>query len=913
MKHLRHRLLVALTMLALITACAPQPAPEPAQQTAAPTAAAAATTPPEATAAPSATRADPATATAGATAEATAEATVVAEAPPAGSPTVEPPLFARISVPPITTELPADFKVVETGGFARFQAPAVTTSGSLTPITPAADLEGVVTPFLLSPLQRELIGRNGFVVSPSDSNKFYEVYERNRYGYLPSFISSDSILHGYHKAFSGVLRQSEMSSFAPVLVQLNHAMLATSASYYEQLAGTPWEEAARRNTAYFAVPVALLEPDWQVPEQIADLVLPELEYVRAHDGQHQSPLFPDDPRGEDYSQYTPRGHYTRNEVLSRYFQAMMWHGRRSFTAADYVTGSSEGPAIVRRQEVLMVQALREAGTDEATALELWNAIYEPTSFFVGETDGLTPPEVIPVLDTVYGPIADVRELADDAKLAEVTAALADRRAEVIQDRAKGAGRFELEFTPGLRFMGARLVPDAAIFSELVAPRVDGRIAPKALDVFAAMGSDRALSHLEAAGDTTFDGYSRNMEGLQETFATLDDEVWTGTVYFGWLNTLRPLLDEVPEGYPAFMQSEAWRDKQLHTALGSYAELKHDTLLYAKQFAAEAGFSLPPPSPELPRGYVEPVPLVYARIVGLSEMTRSGLAERGLLSENSADVLDQVIALAGTLQELAEKELRGEALSDDEALWITQYGMALERVVLASEYDPSFASGEVPEAPNGAIVADIATTPEGVIHIGTGKVYHIYVAVPVDGAITVMRGGVYSFYEFTEASRLTDELWRERLDRGEAPERPTWTSSFEVDETQADVFTERILAFNSALVAAFWYTVPEAMDQYLIGAELADTRAFVAQLVQQQQFMGLKRLGFEFRSYDLDGDTATVTTRERWEEKLHSGTSYDYFEDPPAVRERVYTADVTYTLERQDDRWMIAKIVVQEQP
>lgn len=908
--HLCHRLLVALTILALTTACARQPAPEPAQQTAAPTAVVAATTAPsDPTVVATSTQADAATATT----EATTEATAVAEVLPMGSPTAEPPLFSRISVPPITTELPADFKVVETGGFANFQLPTVTTSGSLNPITPAANLDGVVTPFLLSPLQRELIGRNGFVISPSTNSKFYEVYERNRYDYLPSFITSDSILHGYHKAFSGILRQTEMTSFAPILIQLNHTLLAASANYYEQLAGTPWEEAARRNTAYFAVPVALLEPDWKVPEQIADLVLPELEYVRAHDGQHLSPLFPDDPRGEDYSQYTPRGHYTRNEVLSRYFQAMMWHGRRSFTAADYATSSPDGPMIVRRQEVLMVQALREAATDEASALDLWNAIYEPTSFFVGEADGLTPRDVIPILESVYGEVTDIRQLADDAKLEQVATALEERRDEVIQDRAKGSGRFELEFTPGLRFMGTRLVPDAAIFSELVSPRVDGRVAPKALDVFAALGSDRALNHLEAAGDTKFDGYSRNLEGLRSTFANLDEEIWTSTVYFGWLNTLRPLLEKVPEGYPAFMRTEAWRDKQLHTSLGSYAELKHDTLLYAKQFASEAGFALPPPAPELPRGYVEPAPLVYARIAGLSEMTKRGLAERGLLSENSTLLLDQVIELAGTLQKLAEKQLQGVALSDDEALWISFYGTKLEQLVRASEFDPSFASGEVAEPPQGAIVADIATTPEGVIHIGTGKVFHIYVAVPVDGAITVMRGGVYSFYEFTEANRLTDELWREQLDRGDAPDRPTWTSSIEVDETQAAVFTERIMAFNDAVVNAFWYTSPDPMSEYLIGAELADTRAFIAQLVQQQQFMGLKRLSFEFRSYDVSGNTATVTTRERWEEKLHSGSSYDYFEEPPALRERVYIADVTYTLELQDERWMISKIVVQEQP
>ena len=37
-----------------------------------------------------------------------------------------------------------------------------------------------------------------------------------------------------------------------------------------------------------------------------------------------------------------------------------------------------------------------------------------------------------------------------------------------------------------------------------------------------------------------------------------------------------------------MQSDAWLDKQLNTSLGSWTELKHDTILYAKQAYAEMG-------------------------------------------------------------------------------------------------------------------------------------------------------------------------------------------------------------------------------------------------------------------------------------------------------------------------------------
>ncbi len=33
---------------------------------------------------------------------------------------------------------------------------------------------------------------------------------------------------------------------------------------------------------------------------------------------------------EDYSQYQPRGYYTSNDMLRRYFKAMMWYGRMAF-------------------------------------------------------------------------------------------------------------------------------------------------------------------------------------------------------------------------------------------------------------------------------------------------------------------------------------------------------------------------------------------------------------------------------------------------------------------------------------------------------------------------------------------------------------------------------------------------------
>ncbi len=88
------------------------------------------------------------------------------------------------------------------------------------------------------------------------------------------------------------------------------------------------------------------------------------------------------------------------------------------------------------------------------------------------------------------------------------------------------------------------------------------------------------------GETQYACYSENMAKMNEYITGLDTDVWTQNLYWGWLHQLRPLLDERGNGYPIFMQNTAWMRKDLNTFLGSWTELKHDTILYTKQVYAE---------------------------------------------------------------------------------------------------------------------------------------------------------------------------------------------------------------------------------------------------------------------------------------------------------------------------------------
>jgi len=107
--------------------------------------------------------------------------------------------------------------------------------------------------------------------------------------------------------------------------------------------------------------------------------------------------------------------------------------------------------------------------------------------------------------------------------------------------------------------------------------------------------------------------------LKSQFDTWDTSDWYQSLYTSWLFTLKPLLEQFGTGYPSFMQNTSYQDKSLNTSLASWAQLRHDTILYVKQsYTMSEGGGGPEELP--PRGYVEPIPEFYNRLLVLTQMT-----------------------------------------------------------------------------------------------------------------------------------------------------------------------------------------------------------------------------------------------------------------------------------------------------
>lgn len=666
---------------------------------------------------------------------------------------------------------------------------------SLVPAVPeftvAEDFSNVINADLLEYWNDEAKAKlleNGFLVVSSPIDEFYPRYESNRYLYTPNFVTVDASLHTYHLYFLYLQRQVEEQHLLPLLQELTSAMLAQSRTQAETLAGTDWENAAQRNVAYFSVATALLDPEAD-QSAFPQEAIQELALIDAAAGIAPSPVMnlgeENGSQQEDYSQYIPRSYYTESEELTHYFKTMMWYGRMAFLQSD---------ADKTRSAVLVNLALRESG-----AMDNWQRIYDVTCFFAGASDDANAQDYLPLIDAAFGADADLSALAsDEAAFEAFTESLRALQPAAINSMPIYEWDDRDESTAGYRFMGQRYTLDADILQNLVYRDVeesaDGRqrLLPDALDVPAALGSDTALELLHEQGDTDYPNYDSQMEDVRTRMAAAEDSVWNASLYAAWLNTLRPLTETRGEGWPQYMQTNVWRAKSLASFLGSWTELKHDTALYSKQVYAEMGGGGGIEEAD-DRGWVETEPVVFGRLAALSQATADGLESLGLLDDASRDNLNKLYELNYQLMVIAEKELRNELPSDEEFELIRSFGGQLEHFWLetVATDDQSFVT---PQEHPAALVADIATDPNGSVLQTATDVGTIYVIVSVDGSPRIAVGTVYTFYQFTQPldQRMTDQDWW--VATGRAPDeegnfhwedRPTpaaWTDSFSVSDT-----------------------------------------------------------------------------------------------------------------------------------
>jgi hypothetical protein len=683
-----------------------------------------------------------------------------------------------------------------------YQPPSISVSPSVPPYSLPLDPTAVGNWSLVTRagLQRyfdltkahALIAKNGFAVTASatPADDIVQPYTTLKGLGIPCLVTADTLLHLYHIQFDETLRDVEEREFYGSLLAMTRALLADTARRQaaRQRMGANLRQSLSLARAFYAVALGLLDPNAVMPADDSR-VQAELRLINAHAGFTASPLF---VYQEDYSQYVPRGHYTRSETLQRYFRAMMWYGQMGFLIRNSEILPAPNADIQTLAACLIADGLSRVTAGGASAFSIWNRIYTVTAFYVGVADDLTPRDYTNGIQAVAARAAGINALSDPDLLAALRAYLAGLPRPQIYG-GTGACQINLPYnvaeinacldkSAGMRFMGQRFVPDSYVFQNLVAMDYLGkgqpftmvmsqggpiRGFPRGLDFMDLLGSSRARDILASDGDTAYRDYDKQRQALLDQFAQFGTVDWNRNLYWGWLYALKPLLAPYGPGYPSFMQTAAYTDKNLQSALASWTELRHDTILYAKQSSTPIATALPP----LIRGYVEPLPEFYARLAALTRMTRGGLDQFGILNSAARLRFDQLAGILDRLVRLSLTELANKPLADDDYNWIQNIGTTLQLAL----------NGVDAEGSRTTLAADIHTDDNTaqVLEETTGYVAWLAAVIPQpDGSLAYAVGPVMSYYEFKwpASNRLTDEAWTQLLG-SHPPACPSWSSSF----------------------------------------------------------------------------------------------------------------------------------------
>jgi len=687
--------------------------------------------------------------------------------------------------------------------------------------------------------QRRMLTQNGFVVvDGGHTDDITQPYKWLREQDIPIYITADTPLHLFHIQFDETLRDIEERIFYDDIMLITRALLKASQDDYASFSGE-LKTAAKQNVAYFSIALKLFDPDFVPSRDVKEWVEWECKQIEEHKG------LPDYDTArtyalfripEDYSQYKPRGHYTRSEVLKRYFKGMMWYGRMTFLMKGHdmfgpispPDSALIDPGTAKLQTLQAALIAARSGSvsagDNRRVIDIWNRIYQVTAFYAGFADDLSIYEYRQALHQVFGPSFDAAKLARQELYAQLLLTLALHSPPAIFSGTAGAGldpgesddhanvsieelNSILVSTMGFRFMGQRYIPDSYILGQLVSPAVgtiprriperfsvvyipDERIQPdlvysirgfpRGLDVFNVLGSDRAALHIRDAMDHEYPRYAEQVQKLRHEFDQLTDADWHKNLYWSWLYALKILCTKPVGKYQTYQLSDAWLDRQLNTALASWAALRHNTILYAKQSYTPVHVGITsvqptPPPPPPPKGLVEPLPHFYAQILATTRMAYSGLKEFDVLSGPSETRLVSLMETLEALYEICKHQVANQPLTQEENEFLGDFPEALKRAI-----------GDVEEKGlKTSLIADVHTDLNSGLCLEEASGYVDYIIVaykrPV-GDIVLAVGPVLSYYEFKHPikDRLTDESWQDMLSNGSEPDQPDWLGSYYAD-------------------------------------------------------------------------------------------------------------------------------------
>lgn len=572
--------------------------------------------------------------------------------------------------------------------------------------------------FVQNSTDEQMFTTNAGMLRPTGDDQLYQLYDSESYAADPANISepscpylvtTDIFWEIFASAYEGTFIVRERQQAMPAFWAL---VTAAQKSLQASAPGSPWAMAFD----------AVAESRSATKATNAEAV-----HIQQAEGSFHSPVF-----GEqfDFTELKPRGHYTSSPEMEAYFKAV--HYLTELAAKRGAKNLNSLPAEVN-----------------AKAMQ-WIAAYQ----------GFIAPSRAPLvwLPGSFQPPAYARHLLEKEQI------------------------FPLSWGFDNEVLLATVYHQGWPEDEQIIER-DGkaRILPSGLDLATALGSGYARSLLK----TELAEYPQLGPVLDALQARRPKDIAHRNLDDAWIDALAvQWADNVQ--FPGVADGALWQAKRLQTGLASWATLRHATVLVNERSSSEAGeggFETLITQP--PRGYVEPDPNTFRAIASLfddmervvagsanlegympinedenaqSEPLRNGIVHRLQASAEKARLFGAI----------ADMELRHQELSDSDYEQILHVGAVAEHDLLVYK---SLANKDLAlSTPEPMMkVADVAgggEIPGGgkvpLLDVAVGRPLEWDQIVPYFGRREVVKGSVYSYYEFSSPQPLNDREWAQQV-------------------------------------------------------------------------------------------------------------------------------------------------------